>query len=362
MKRCDHCGRELGDGLLYCPYDATALAGHRDPMMGMVIDGRYRVTGRVGVGGMATVYQAQHQSLGRDVAIKVLHPKVACDEGLVVRFAREARAATRIDHENVVYVLDFGCSEAGFFYLVMEHVAGIPLDAICTEQAPLDTGRVVHILAQIAAGIGRAHELGIIHRDLKPENIMLASRGNDRDFVKILDFGLSKAVDPEVQGRNVSKAGEVFGTPEFMPPEQWAGDEATPRTDLYALGATAFVMLTGRLPFAGTTALQLMYKHLQEPAPRASELAESVHGQGSERPTAGHYGGAQRARPCLGGHEAQHAEHHLLGHRGGTTSAWRRLDPGPHRLPAEHARCGVGGAGHLRRAVPAARDSWSQAP
>jgi hypothetical protein len=265
--RCPTCGHVVVDqGAKFCPHDGTPLLGGapwRDPLIGAVIDGRYRILVRVGEGGFAIVYHARHERLGIDVAVKVLRPELAHDRHVVARFAREARETSRIDHDNVVRVMDFGCAGRDMHYFVTEYVAGTPLVVELAGQAGLPPLRVAHITAQVAAGVGRAHALGIVHRDLKPDNVMLTRRGADADFAKVLDFGIAAA--PHAQ--RLTKPGDILGTPHYMAPEQWSGGPIDERADIYALGAMVYEMLTGRPPFEGPTALSLLTKHLNDPPP-----------------------------------------------------------------------------------------------
>lgn len=273
MLVCSTCGAALDDGTNYCPHDGTPLQRGvrpwRDPLIGSVIGGRYRVINRLGMGGMAVVYHAQHLTLGIAVALKVLRSGLNGDPRAVARFAREARATGRIDHPNVVQVFDFGCAEQGFYYLVTEFISGTTL-ADELERARIALPRITHILAQIGVGVRRAHQLGIIHRDLKPGNVMLTRIGSDADHVKLLDFGIARALVPDAQMPALTRAGEVFGTPEYMAPEQWQGRAHDHRVDIYAIGVMAYEMLTGAPPFVGASAVELMTRHLEEtPSPPA---------------------------------------------------------------------------------------------
>ena len=271
MPACPECGAELGDDHRFCPYDGTpvAAAPTEGSLVGRVVADRYRVMGLVGEGGMATIYLARHELLQRDVALKVLLPDIASDPRCVARFAREGRAASRIDHENVVYVLDFGRALDGFYFLAMEHVVGRSLEEDIFRSGRIGFARVLHILAQIGSALKRAHELGVIHRDLKPDNVILTQRGRDNDFVKVLDFGLARVVEPEGDPLRLTKAGEIFGTPEYMAPEQWEGGVTDVRTDVYAFGVMTFQMLTGEMPFEGK-GMELWLKHCKDPIPRPS--------------------------------------------------------------------------------------------
>lgn len=266
MRTCPTCAAALDDDHNYCPTDGTALDGGRrtrDPMIGASFDGRYRISAKLGEGGMGCVYLAYHATLARNVAIKVLHPMLAESEAAVKRFAREARAASVIDHENVVQVLDFARTSSGEHFIAMEHVVGTALSQEIERNAPLTPPRAVHILAQIAAGVGRGHDHGIIHRDLKPENVLLCTRGSDPDFVKLVDFGLAKSLGAGLGDGALTLPGSIFGTPEYMAPEQWTCSATGARTDIYALGVMGYELVTGELPFEGSP-IDLMHHHLSD--------------------------------------------------------------------------------------------------
>lgn len=269
--RCSACGATLADEVLFCPYDGTPLGSRpvRDPRVGTSVNDRYDIIERVGVGATASVYRAHHRILKRDVALKILH---FTDDRRVARFAREARAASRIDHENVVSVMDFGYAEDGFFFLAMEYVSGRLLEEEIARSGAMPPTRVVHLLAQTSAAVARAHRLGIIHRDIKPENIMLCVRDGNADFVKILDFGLARPIEPSNDLPGLTTHGEVFGTPQCMAPEQWTGAPMDERTDIYALGVLGYQLLTGHLPFRGNV-MELMFQHQNTtPEPPSSHV------------------------------------------------------------------------------------------
>ncbi len=237
-----------------------------DPMLGKVVAGRYRLEARLGEGGMGVVYRARHVLIDRVVALKLIRPDLRGETHLRAWMLREARAANRVDHAHIVDIHDIGETEEGELYLVMEYLVGTSLS---TELArgPMPLARGVDILEQMCAALARAHDLGVVHRDLKSDNIMLTVRGGRKDFVKILDFGLAGlARDPRLAPK-----GAVFGTPEYMSPEQARGEDAGPQSDLYALGVLFFEMLTGQLPFRSNDRETLleMQRTAQPPRPRA---------------------------------------------------------------------------------------------
>ena len=225
----------------------AAFAGNsvRDPLLGRVIAGKYRVTRRLGAGGMGAVYHAKHLATGGDVALKFLHGTAAGDEQLTRRFHAEAKNAAALRHANTIRVTDFGVDE-GTMYLVMEYLEGRTLSDVLTQEGPLTWSRVVHILRQVLKSLWEAHEhpLRIVHRDIKPANIFLVDLPGDPDHVRVLDFGISRALESSGAGTH-----GLVGTPFYMAPELWRGELVDARTDLYALGCVAYQALSGAPPF-----------------------------------------------------------------------------------------------------------------
>ena len=236
------------------PPPATESGDVRIPAGTMVAD-RYRIARVLGEGGMGVVYAAEHVLMRKEVALKVLHAEMCTMPEVVARFEREAIAAAHIDHPNVAGATDFGRLPDGACYLVLELLRGTSLRDEITK-GPLPLGRALRILRGIASGVSAAHAKGIVHRDLKPENVMLVDRDGDPDFVKVLDFGIAKvdtsvATAPEAGSKVLTRVGSVFGTPEYMAPEQAVGDTVDARADLYAIGVVFLEMLTGKCPFTG---------------------------------------------------------------------------------------------------------------
>ena len=243
----------------------------QDPMIGRVVAGRYRLETRAGEGGMGVVYRARHVLIDRVVALKLIRPDLRGETHLRAWMLREARAANRVDHAHIIDIHDIGETEEGELYLVMEYLVGTALSSELSK-GPLPLARGVDILEQMCAALARAHDLGVIHRDLKSDNILLTSKGGRKDFVKILDFGLAHlAMDPRLAPK-----GAVFGTPEYMSPEQARGEEAGPQSDLYALGVLFFEMLTGQLPFRSSDRETLLEMQRSAPAPRPSAIRPEV--------------------------------------------------------------------------------------
>jgi serine/threonine-protein kinase len=254
-------------------------AGHRstgaDPMIGKVVAGRYRLEARLGEGGMGVVYRARHVLIDRVVALKLIRPDLRGETHLRAWMLREARAANRVDHAHIIDIHDIGETEEGELYLVMEYLVGTPLSAELAR-GPMPIARGVDILEQMCAALARAHDLGVVHRDLKSDNILLTQRGGRKDFVKILDFGLAAiARDPRLAPK-----GAVFGTPEYMSPEQARGEEAAAQSDLYALGVLFFEMLTGQLPFRANDRDTLLEMQRSHPPPRPRSIRPDAHTQG----------------------------------------------------------------------------------
>jgi serine/threonine-protein kinase len=246
-----------------------------DPLIGKVVAGRYRLEARLGEGGMGVVYRARHVLIDRVVALKLIRPDLRGETHLRAWMLREARAANRVDHAHIIDIHDIGETEEGELYLVMEYLVGNPLSGELAR-GPLPIARGVDILEQMCAALARAHDLGVVHRDLKSDNILLTQRGGRKDFVKILDFGLAAiARDPRLAPK-----GAVFGTPEYMSPEQARGDEATPQADLYALGVLFFEMLTGQLPFRSNDRDTLLEMQRTQPPPRPRSIRPDAHPQG----------------------------------------------------------------------------------
>jgi predicted Ser/Thr protein kinase len=232
-----------------------------DPLIGTVIQGRYRITRLLGEGGMGSVYLADQLSIGRRVAIKVLHGQYARDEEFITRFRREAQSAAALNHHRVVVIYEFGQAENGSLFIAMEYVAGHTLKELI-QQGPLPLGYAVRLGLQIAEGLHAAHRAGVIHRDVKPENIMVREGGE----IKLMDFGIARMQDAQAHTR-LTRTGLIVGTPEYMAPEQIEGTEVTAQTDLYAWGIVMYEMLKGETPFTSPTPAKVLVSHLQQKPP-----------------------------------------------------------------------------------------------
>ncbi len=239
---------------------------------------RYRVTQRIGVGGFGAVYQAEHIVTRRNFAIKVLLPEFSERPKFAERFVREATTTARIEHENVVDIIDVGRTDEGHLYFAMELLRGETLEHTLAHEGRLSWQRARTITLQICDGLRAAHDRGIIHRDLKPANIYRVTRGGNPDFIKILDFGIAKLINPEDHGggKGLTSHYEVLGTPLYMSPEQTASDPVDRRSDIYAVGVMLFEMLTGERPYSGETHVELMSKILLGEVPLMAEVAPTV--------------------------------------------------------------------------------------
>lgn len=239
----------------------------RDPLIGTVLDGRYNVEKVLGEGGMGLVYKATHTTLGKTLAVKVLRPEVSKNEEIVARFRQEAQSASAIGNQHIIDISDFGSLPDGSTYFVMEFLTGKSLTEALKEG--FDVKRTINVAKQLCNALGSAHEIGVVHRDMKPDNVQLIERGGSRDFVKVLDFGIAKVGGA---GSKLTQAGQVFGTPHYMSPEQCAGTNVDHRTDIYALGVILYEMACGFVPFDADNLMGILTKHLYEEPIRPTEL------------------------------------------------------------------------------------------
>ena len=245
-----------------------------DPEIGRVIDGRYKILARLGVGGMGAVYRAEHVGMGKQVAVKLLHPHVSARRDAGSRFRREAYAGGRIDHPNCVQVSDFGEREDGSFYLVMELLAGESLRDVMDREGRIAWPRALGIARHVLRGLAYAHAQDVVHRDVKPDNVFLCRHDDDPEFAKILDFGIAKLIgQAAAEQSTVTQAGMTVGTPAYLSPEQAFGGKIGPATDLYSLSIVLYEMLAGRPPFVDEEPVQLLTAHATRPVPRFDEIA-----------------------------------------------------------------------------------------
>jgi eukaryotic-like serine/threonine-protein kinase len=265
---CGLCGTSLPE------VPAAADDEAADPWLGRVVDRRYRVLARIGVGGMGMVYRVEHVQLAKIAAMKVLHADTARDSEMVRRFRLEAQAVSLLNHPNIVQTFDFGQWE-GSLYLVMEYVRGDDLAVIVKREGPMPFAQAAPLFVQVCSALTEAHEAGVIHRDLKPENIVVVRRRDGSEHAKVLDFGLAK-LHERVDGAEITSGGQVIGTPYYMSPEQVRAESLDVRTDIYSLGATFYRVVTGTPPFQAATPVGVLTKHitdeLEPPRSRAPDL------------------------------------------------------------------------------------------
>ncbi len=248
-----------------------------DALIDTVIDRRYRVEALLGEGGMGFVYRVTHVELDKALAVKVLRSANTRDEEVMARFRREAQSASNIGHEHIVDIIDFGTLPDGSTYFVMECLEGVDLIDTIDAAQRLPEDRAIHIARQVCLALGAAHDAGIVHRDLKPENVFLIQKGDDKDFVKVLDFGIAKVAN---RPNRLTKEGEVLGTPHYMSPEQCAGGDIDHRTDIYSLGVLLYEMVTGHVPHDADTMMGILTKQMYEdalsPTVRVSKLSREL--------------------------------------------------------------------------------------
>ncbi len=266
-------------GTIMTSRNESESAASADSLVGTTLADRYRLNELLGEGGMGKVYAAEHVLMKKRVAVKILHHDLCSVPEVIARFEREAMATANINHPNIAAATDGGKLPDGSLFLVLELVEGRNLrDEIAQGAMPLK--RALHIAQQIASALSAAHELGIVHRDLKPENVMLVTKGDDENVVKVLDFGIAKLPPPTASGHvaagPLTKAGMVFGTPEYMSPEQALGQNVDVRSDVYALGVIAYEMLCGVRPFSSESETGLLGQQLAKPVPTFAERAPDV--------------------------------------------------------------------------------------
>ncbi|MFO0694191.1 MAG: serine/threonine-protein kinase [Polyangiales bacterium] len=256
------------------PPDAAKGA---DPLIGRVINDRYKISTMIARGGMGKVYRAEQAPLGRQVALKVLNPNYQGDNDpeFHKRFFLEASISAKLTHPNTVTIFDYGRTEDEIYYIAMELLEGRTLHRALRDEAPFEPHRALHIARQICRSLREAHQMGVIHRDLKPANIFLVRHGDESDFVKVLDFGLVKDLDKE--GEDLTQTGLFMGSPKYMAPEQIRGEKVDGRTDVYALGVILYEMLTGKVPFDRPNSVNILMAHVHEAVPNMNDINPGAH-------------------------------------------------------------------------------------
>jgi tetratricopeptide (TPR) repeat protein len=279
ISTCPQCGRQF-DGeqsLFRCPDDqALLLAPTHDPLLNTILVGKYEIKQVLGLGGWSTVYRAIQRPIGRVVAVKVLQQRLTFDSDKVLRFQREAEAASKLVHPGIVTIFDYGVLPEGNPYIVMEYVDGATLELLIEKQGAMPVADAVAILTQVCDALQAAHDKDIVHRDVKPSNIAVVQSG-DKQQIKILDFGLAKQVFGKDAAANLTQSGETVGTPSYMSPEQCTADELDFRSDMYSLGCVAYELFTGKVPLEGENMFQLMQKHVGEMPPGFQKTNQNVN-------------------------------------------------------------------------------------
>jgi serine/threonine-protein kinase len=271
MKTCEQCHLRYPNESTFCFVDGKALVHLQDPRVGLTLAGRYVIEEVLGEGGMATVYRAQHKLIDRPCAVKMMNPGLSRDPVVRERFRREAKAAQRLAHPNIIEIFDQGDTDDGTSYLVMELLEGESLGTTLSR-GKMTRERALPIMVQMARALARAHDFEVIHRDLKPDNIFLCSRSDGTDLVKLLDFGIARSM----QDARLTGQGELFGTPHYMAPERITSIDAGAPSDLYAMGIIFYEMLSGQLPFDAPDIPGFFLKHLKEPVPSIKKLVHDT--------------------------------------------------------------------------------------
>jgi eukaryotic-like serine/threonine-protein kinase len=259
MKLCLNCHKQFTDEVELCPHEGSFLVPlPNDPLIGALIDERYRVESLIAKGAVGSVYKAKQELLGRQVALKVLHGYLGADPESLVRFHREAKAISRLEHPNLLTLYDFGMTSDGQPYFVMDLLNGTTLAKVLSSEGRLEPKRAISIVKQVLEALSEAHKKGIVHRDIKPPNIVLVEKEETKDFVKLVDFSIAKMADNStVDPVQLTVDGIICGSPAYMSPEQCRGADVDGRSDIYSIGIVLFEALTGKTSFFGERPGQL---------------------------------------------------------------------------------------------------------
>ena len=268
MKLCLICNfQTASDGQDICPRDGSSMVTvGEDPLLGLVVEGRYRIESVIGQGSAGTVYKAIQELIGREVAIKVLHDYLVSDEEFIKRFRQEAKASSRLSHPNIITIYDFGVlPKTGRPYIAMDLLRGTPLSEMIADRGFLPMEEAIPILAQVCSALGEAHRQGVVHRDVKPENMVLVERSGQKMFPIVVDFGIARLVQEESDVAKITRTGTVCGSPTYMSPEQCTSSKVDHRSDIYSVGIVIYETLTGTVPFMSDELAKVMAMHLTDP-------------------------------------------------------------------------------------------------
>ena len=276
MRCCPRCKTTYPPDILICPKDGGEISGQLDPYLGKIA-GSYRIIELLGEGGMGFVYRAEHLSLQKKAAIKLIRPELAQRRDIAERFLAEAQIISQLNHEHIVGIMDVGMLDGELPYFVMEFLEGESLSKLLEQRARLSPSQTIALLTQLLEALSVAHQRGIIHRDLKPENVFLLQR-KGQPFVKLLDFGIAKFLDPQLEVQTQTRNGSLLGTPQYMSPEQIQArsQEIDGRSDLYSVGVLLFECLSGRLPFEGGSFADYVIAHVMKEPPPVTQIATEV--------------------------------------------------------------------------------------
>jgi serine/threonine protein kinase len=276
MQRCPKCNKEYPKGVDFCPKDGSRTRpalSTAAPRKAKTEIGNYVLIKKLGEGGMGVVFEAEHKMIQKRVALKMLHADKANDVQIYERFKREAKISSQIKNPHIVDITDFGQTDTGDLYLVMEYLEGQDLGHLLEQRQFITPPEAQHILQQSAQALAAAHRVGVVHRDLKPDNIFLITKDGDPRYVKLLDFGIAKIAE---ESAALTKAGMIIGTPEYMSPEQCLGRPVDPRSDIYSLGVIAYHMFTGKVPFSHDTFSRILIMHSNDPPPAMRKMRSNL--------------------------------------------------------------------------------------
>ncbi len=280
MKLCLICNfQTASDDQGACPHDGSPMVTvGEDPLLGLLVEDRYRIQSLIGQGSAGSVYRARQELIGRDVAIKVLHDYLVSDEEFVKRFKQEAKAASRLNHPNIITIYDFGIIPLGRRpYIAMDLLNGTPLSEIISQSDHIPIDTIIPIFKMVCQALSEAHSQGVVHRDVKPENIVLVERSGKKFFPMVVDFGIARLIQEESDAAKITRTGTVCGSPTYMSPEQCTSSKVDHRSDIYSLGIVLFETLTGTVPFTAEELVKVMTMHLLDPAPTLSATRPDLH-------------------------------------------------------------------------------------